>query len=180
MIEKQCADCKATKPTATGFYASKRNKTGFASYCKDCHRIRNAQWARAHKAEMKAYQCRYKTERREHWLGVHASIGKRHRDKLREEVLAAYGGCCKCCGETEPQFLTVDHVFNDGAQERQRRGNKFRPGSGMYARLRREGFPQDRYQLLCWNCNLSKRFNGECIHAIHARALIRREMLKAA
>lgn len=29
-----------------------------------------------------------------------------------------YGAVCKCCGETEPAFLTIDHINNDGAAHR--------------------------------------------------------------
>lgn len=40
------------------------------------------------------------------------------RRRLRAEVIAAYGGRCACCGEATPEFLSIDHVNNDGAQHR--------------------------------------------------------------
>jgi hypothetical protein len=43
---------------------------------------------------------------------------KRWRIGIREDVIAAYGGRCACCGEFERDFLTLDHVNNDGAEHR--------------------------------------------------------------
>src|SRR5881396_3810055 len=37
---------------------------------------------------------------------------------LRAEGIGAYGGKCACCGETTFEFLTIDHVRNDGKQHR--------------------------------------------------------------
>src|SRR5689334_23309544 len=36
--------------------------------------------------------------------------------RLRAEVIAAYGGKCACCGETEQKFLTIDHEEGTGAE----------------------------------------------------------------
>lgn len=78
---------------------------------------------------------------------------------LRAEVFAAYGGNrCACCGETEPMFLTIDHVENDGAKMR-REGVHSRGGTQFYQWLRKNGFPPG-FQVLCMNCNLGKHRNG--------------------
>ncbi len=87
---------------------------------------------------------------------------KRSREsaELRGQILVAYGGRCKCCGESEPLFLNIDHVNNDGAQER--RAGKSR-GISFYRRVVQSGFP-NTYQLLCFNCNCTRGFFGECPH----------------
>lgn len=86
----------------------------------------------------------------------------RYRRKSKAAVMAAYGGACACCGETELVFLTIDHINNDGAAERkaypQRRG-----GDKLYVNLRVRGYPAG-YQVLCWNCNLAKSIVGVCPH----------------
>src|SRR5206468_7939701 len=41
-----------------------------------------------------------------------------HKAVIRDAVLDAYGGACVCCGETTREFLTLDHVHNDGARYR--------------------------------------------------------------
>lgn len=86
----------------------------------------------------------------------------RHRAKLRNELLAAYGGKCACakCPERNPAFLTLEHVGGGGKAHRNE------VGSHSYADLRRRGFPQDGYTLLCWNCNAGSRFTGVCPHMI--------------
>ena len=78
---------------------------------------------------------------------------------LRLEIVAAYGGKCECCGETEPRFLTIDHVAGDGGgQNRLARGNK------LYRQLKAAGFPKAGLRLLCFNCNCSKGQFGTCPH----------------
>ncbi len=84
---------------------------------------------------------------------------RRGTAKLRAEVLSAYGGLCTCCGEKESLFLAIDHIHNDGAADRKVNGD----GADLYRYLRQQGFPKDRYQLLCHNCNQAKRF-GPCPH----------------
>ncbi len=87
---------------------------------------------------------------------------KRGRDKLRTELLAAYGGKCACpkCPEGNPAFLTLEHVGGGGGEHRKQ------VGSHAYADLRRRGFPQEGYALLCWNCNSASRFTGVCPHML--------------
>jgi len=87
---------------------------------------------------------------------------------ITSEVLTAYGGVCKCCGESEPILLTIDHVYNDGKKHRQE-GIK---SHSFYLWLRRHGYPQDRFQCLCFNCNMGKyRNGGVCPHEESARKL---------
>jgi hypothetical protein len=82
------------------------------------------------------------------------------RKKLRDELVEAYGGVCACknCPETNPAFLTLEHVNGDGRQHRAK------VGSHSYADLRRRGWPQEGYTLLCWNCNAMTRGGRACPH----------------
>lgn len=89
-------------------------------------------------------------------------VDTRARAKLRLEVIAAYGGECKCCGISEPAFLTIDHIHSDGAAHRRELTKSGK--RDIYRVLRAEGYPTDRYQLLCYNCNCAKQHNGLCPH----------------
>jgi hypothetical protein len=80
---------------------------------------------------------------------------------LRDRVLAAYGGKCACCGESTPEFLAIDHTLNDGASHRKEIGSG---GRSIYRWLEANNFPQDRFRLLCHNCNQSRGFYGGCPH----------------
>jgi hypothetical protein len=79
---------------------------------------------------------------------------RRYTLKLRQDVLKAYGSRCACCGETEPIFLEVDHIDNDGAEHRRQLGSK-----KLYLWLKKNDYP-DNFQLLCCNCNKGKYLNG--------------------
>lgn len=85
--------------------------------------------------------------------------------KLRLEIIAAYGGHCECCGESAPEFLTIDH--NGISPERDANGKRI-GGKQMYRMLKRLNFPRDGYRLLCWNCNCARQYfgNGICPHKL--------------
>jgi hypothetical protein len=104
-------------------------------------RAKNLRYDRAHKEESAA---RHRT--------VFASI--------RARVLAAYGGCCVCCGEAEPRFLSVDHINGGGHLHRKAVGS----GCAFYYWLKRQGYPKDDFRLLCHNCNQAMKFRRPCPH----------------
>jgi len=72
---------------------------------------------------------------------------------MREQVFRAYGGFCACCGEDDSGFLTLDHVHGGGHAHRRERNH------GMWRDVIAAGFP-DKYQVLCFNCNLGRERNG--------------------
>ena len=83
---------------------------------------------------------------------------------LKLEMIAAYGGKCACvgCDVSHPDFLTLDHIDGYGARHRKQTG--ISGGYRFFAWLKRRGFPKDRFQLLCWNCNCAKQHAGGCPH----------------
>lgn len=85
-----------------------------------------------------------------------------HNYKSKLSLIEAYDGSCVCCGEDNPFFLTIDHIANDGAKHRRNSG--IFSGTSMYQWLKRNGYPKDNFQLLCFNCNDSKAYYGYCPH----------------
>lgn len=178
-MEKTCTACGQAKPL-DAFSLHKVGKFGRHSRCKACRvlymkglRERNPDYYRTWYQKNKEQRRAKAKEWRAKNLDRAREIEKRARDKyrqahpdfrrrIRQEVLEAYGASCACCGETTPQFLAVDHIHNDGATHRKELGTK--AGSGFYLWLKREGFPKDRFQLLCHNCNLAKAYYGQCPH----------------
>jgi len=65
---------------------------------------------------------------------------------------------CACCGEDNIEFLSLDHIHNDGASHR-----KKVPMSQIYTWLIKNNFP-DGFQILCMNCNFTKGIYGKCPH----------------
>jgi len=80
------------------------------------------------------------------------------RERLRGEVIEAYGGRCNCpgCHVLHAELLTVDHVNGDGHHRQNRRSTR-----DIYRLIKRLGFPPD-YQLLCGSCNLAKADRDKC------------------
>src|SRR3989304_1647430 len=61
-----------------------------------------------------------------------------HRLNLKLETLYhySYGTMeCQCCGESILEFLSIDHINNNGAEERRKFGN----GYALYLWLRKNG-----------------------------------------
>ena len=71
---------------------------------------------------------------------------------LRLQILEHYGKegkllCCwDGCGVVDPDMLTIDHIENDGAEDRRNHNS----GVEFMRKLKKNGFP-DGYQTLCWN-----------------------------
>jgi len=86
-----------------------------------------------------------------------------HYYRMQHQAMLAYGGyVCACCGETEPLFLTLDHINGDGAEIRRNIGTL--GGTKLYKWLRDNGWPPG-YQVLCLNCNQGRyRNGGVCPH----------------
>lgn len=84
------------------------------------------------------------------------------RDKLKVQVLSKYSKNnfpeCVCCGETVLEFLTIDHINNDGHKQ------SMDERKAIYYWLKRNNYP-DGFQTLCMNCQFGKRINnGICPH----------------
>lgn len=73
---------------------------------------------------------------------------------MRERVLTKYGGTCKHCGEQQMRFLCIDHVLDNGAEDRRVRGGT----NGVYRYLDTNPISPE-YQVLCFNCNSAKEFS---------------------
>ena len=79
------------------------------------------------------------------------------QNKVRVEMIQAYGGRCACCGVSEAPFLAIDHI--DGVRPE----GAPKGGHQLYAWLRRNEWPEG-FQILCHNCNMAVRFDRTCPH----------------
>lgn len=92
---------------------------------------------------------------------------KRSREKqlrYKQELFKEYGNKCVCCGETILEFLTIDHINNDGHVQRQLYKQQFGKTMNYYNWLRQNNYPKENYQVLCFNCNCGKAIFGICPH----------------
>ena len=132
---KRCAKCHITKPTSAFRLRGDRNDKPIPiSYCRPCSNRL------------------LKDRRRQNHYPA-----KYHKE-LREAALRAYGKRCACCGEAEEAFLLIDHVNRDGQRHRRTIGRH------IYAWLKRQGYPKDRFRVLCFNCNMGNAWGRTCPH----------------
>ena len=85
--------------------------------------------------------------------------------KLRLDVINFLGGECVCCGEININFLTVDHINNDGYLSRNENGIRSETFK-LYNNLITDINAKKKYQVLCFNCNCGrdKQFDKICPH----------------
>lgn len=143
---------------------------GQGRLCPDCSKAYQRQYRSENKARLSAYfadrDARNRTDAT--WVAKERKRGRDYWVALRDEVIMAYGGYrCACCGEAERAFLTIDHIFNDGAKHRRSMGysgNGEGASSATLSWLKKHGFPAG-FQVLCSNCNFGKFINkGVCPH----------------
>ena len=82
---------------------------------------------------------------------------------IKLECLVNYSSvvpACACCGETDEEVLSIDHIGGEGRKHRRDTGAY---GKMFYVHLRKIGFPPG-YRVLCWNCNFSYGLYGNCPH----------------
>jgi len=90
-----------------------------------------------------------------------ACTSLKYRLRLRFQFLEMYGKICNCCGQSDPRFLTLDHVNNDGASHRETLSSDTMPALSEAVKKHRP----DLYQILCYNCNMGRAVNkGLCPH----------------
>lgn len=181
MQQRTCTVCGETKDINKFFRAINR-KDSYHSACKGCHTEQVRRWRKANGEKWKKITHEY--AKKTWWKYREAvskwriknkdAVKKRARERVIEVKMKVYSHYsqgvprCKCCGETEVKFLSVDHINNDGAKHRRtmRRGKKgggTGSGTQLYYWIIRNGFPKV-FQILCLNCNFGKRFNGICPH----------------
>jgi len=100
---------------------------------------------------------RYHSQTKEHKAMV-VLRNKLRRHRLRLEAIKHYGNKCACCGETQIDFLCIDHINGDGSAHRKIMTTRS-IGEWLYSNNYPKGF-----QVLCHNCNIGKGINGKCPH----------------
>lgn len=128
-------------------------------------KARQKRWDKNHPDYKKNYTKKWRQENPEKYKNQPSmSLEKRritvrkYRKNIRIKIFELLGNKCIRCGETDWRCLQVDHVNNDGYNERK----KIR-GSWAYYKhiLEKIKLGSKDYQLLCANCNWKKRYENE-------------------
>src|SRR2546428_8617676 len=129
---KLCASCNVERSPAE-FSKNCRRADGLDAHCRQCTRERMRLKRARHLANSACAECgqpiadsgsiRYCPRCVQRYAGRSTVYSR----DLRAEVLRAYSDQspeCACCGETNPAFLTLDHIENGGTAHRRHRGTQ--------------------------------------------------------
>jgi 5-methylcytosine-specific restriction endonuclease McrA len=145
---KKCANPECGLKELTEFYHDRTRHDRKCQYCKVCFKERI-------KKRYESNPDLYRTRSREQYR------------KTKREVMDRYGKVCQCCGESHLEFLTLDHINQDGAEKRREMGFEHTcTGYNFYLWLRRQDYPDLGLQVLCANCNTAKGAYGKCPHQV--------------
>lgn len=135
--------------------------------CNTCHAARmNMHYLENLEYRKRRQKERYSAKPSRVWSDEEKQVAyaraKKYRVEYLQIILDHYGPKCVCCGEETREFLTIDHINNDGAKMRQIHGTGLR----LHRWIIKKQFP-DTFQILCYNCNCGRARNGGiCPHQI--------------
>lgn len=117
--------------------------------CVECRKASLKQWRKTHPG--------------------HNNWNKEFLRKRRLKVLQRIGGViprCKCCGDRNIEFLTIDHKNGGGNAHRRSFGASKGTPIKFYAWAAQAPLKEVRklLQVLCWNCNCAIGAWGYCPH----------------
>lgn len=98
---------------------------------------------------------------------LHAEHTQKYREKNKDKIknrrifrkLKVYGYYsnnnieCNCCGEKHIDFLSLDHIYDNGSLHRKK--SKITSGTKLIDWIIKNNFPPI-FQILCMNCNFAK------------------------
>jgi len=164
--QKTCTLCFETKVLSL-FRKNKRRKDGLSTRCIECDKKTFQAWLETKPNYHKEYRDSHpevvernkiylKTYRNLHMKEYRVENAEKIRlndriryKNIRQEALNILGGKCADCGEHELEFMTVDHINNDGHLETKHH-------SRIRADIVKGRSDNSRFQVLCRNCNDGK------------------------
>lgn len=128
--KKICTTCNVKLNHYNWLYINYKHKTYI---CDEC-RINKSSNCVSYSKEYKSY------------------FKKIYRKKIRLETINHYGGKCEVCLENNINYLTIDHINNDGNVDRKIK--KLGSGYNFYLYLKKNNYPKN-VRVLCFNHNCS-------------------------
>jgi ribosomal protein L37E len=108
-------------------------------------------WYEANKDRARAQKREIMKRLRKENPEKYASHCRESQRRLKHSLYNVYGHKCALCGFEDKRALTLDHIKNNGAQERAEFGER-----GVYRRaLKPENYLE--YRILCMNCQFIAR-----------------------
>ncbi len=176
---KTCNKCSVVKPLE-GFSPHKDFPDGLHTTCKECLNAKARQrWADLPPEEKQKRNAQIQAQQTpEQRRAISKRYSRRHPDAVlkhkrkarlkflaqRRQVIAHYSdgtNQCACCGESQFEFLVIDHIDGGGGQHRKEQNLT---GSNRLATwLIKNNYPEG-FRILCHNCNMCRGAYGYCPH----------------
>lgn len=80
---KNCKRCQTEKPF-TSFRADYRYKDGYGSWCLECHRQRNSEWAKENRERLSAKASRWRKSNLEKARATNRKFKRQNKDRLKQ------------------------------------------------------------------------------------------------
>jgi len=106
--------------------------------------------------------CRNSANKTYHKYGPRYAATMRERTKQRRNEVLDHYGPCFCCGESNKDFLEIDHIGGWGKDHVDKKGKRIK-GNDLYRWIIENNFP-DTLRSLCANCHAAITFRGICPH----------------
>jgi len=118
-------------------------------------RARYKKWYEANKDHARKLKRRNMRKYRKENPEKYRKQSRKAKEKIRKKMFEMYGDKCVLCGFQDKRALTLDHINNNGAEERKKIGMR-----GPYYRAIKEYLP-DEYRILCMNCRFIERIKNK-------------------
>jgi hypothetical protein len=177
-LKRKCRSCGLSEPDIK-FGSDYGKHGGCSTLCILCKRelskdyywknkddinIKQKQYREGHGGELRKLLREYYKRNKYKWVEWRENNKERwkltqvaYRQRLKRQVIEAYGGKCSCCGEDEIDFLTLEHIYHDGRAHRENVWS-------IYRDLRSREWPKIGLTVLCWNCQMATRYRKPCPH----------------
>lgn len=127
---------------------------------KEYHAAYNKQWDIDNRERRREIARKHDKKRQYEPGRINQSNTAKNRNfhRLKLHVLEMYGGCCQYCGIDLYEVLCIDHMEDNGTEHR--RTPEYRRYSNIFRMLAAEPYQPEKYQILCYNCNMAKARYG--------------------
>lgn len=145
-------------------------RSGPQRYCSSCmptmKMVYGIEWRRRNPGRRKIIDKRRMEKNPQRYRMLKKFAFQRQVENMKQLVLGHYSNetiRCLCCGESERDFLVIDHINGHGNEHRKQIFGRLQGGYAFYRWLVKQGYPPG-FQVLCSNCNMSKAKHGVCVH----------------
>jgi hypothetical protein len=116
------------------------------------------EYSETHKEQIKEYQANYRANNEDSLKLYKQNYHQVHYKSLKEKLLDILGSKCAKCAFDDARALQIDHISGGGSKHRVTPGTS---GGSYYKSILNDPDILTKYQTLCANCNMVKRYEND-------------------